>query len=87
MVRSAEKVAECVRKGSTPTDNTELVCNHEVASGDADTNGIEIAANELSLRTGATLKNGAGTLDALLNRSTLAQQGGHKVDRVRPTAP
>ena len=58
------------------------VFSYTVAEGDADTDGIAIAANKLALNGGAIR---AGPVDATLTHAALAAQSGHKVDGVKPT--
>ena len=67
---------------STDSTATQLVFTYTVAEGDADTDGIAIAANKLALN-GGTIR--AGTVDATLTHAAVAAQSGHKVDGVRPT--
>ena len=67
---------------STDSTATQLVFTYTVAEGDADTDGIAIAANKLALNGGTIL---AGTVDATLTHAAVAAQSGHKVDGVRPT--
>ena len=54
-VGTVEKTAACAAHSS---DNKKLVCTYTVAAGDADSNGIEIEANKLTLPSGATLRQG-----------------------------
>ena len=67
---------------STDSTATQLVFTYTVAEGDADTDGIAIAANKLALNGGTIL---AGTVDATLTHAAVAAQSGHKVDGVKPT--
>ena len=60
-----------------------LVFAYTVASGDTDTDGIEIAANQLSLNSG-TIKDGNGN-PATLTHAAVAANYYHKVDGVVPT--
>ena len=62
--------------------STELVFEYEVAEGDADTDGIEVAENALELNDGAIEDSGDG--NASLTHAALAAQSAHKVDGVRP---
>ena len=52
-----------------------------VAEGDADTDGIAIAADSLALNGGSIQ---AGTTDATLTHAAVATDAGHTVDGVRP---
>ena len=63
--------------------STELTFSYTVASGDADSDGIAVAANKLTLNSG-TIKDAADN-DATLTHAALAAQSGHKVDGVVPT--
>ena len=65
------------------TGTTELGFAYTVASGDTDTDGIEIAANQLSLNSG-TLKDSVGNA-ATLTHTALGAQTSHKVDTTAPT--
>ena len=65
------------------TDSTSLVFEYRVASGDADADGITIAANQLSLN-GGTIEDTAGNA-ATLTHTALTPQSGHKVDTTRPS--
>ena len=59
-----------------------LVFEYTVAIGDEDTNGIEIAANQLSFN-GGTLTDTPGNA-ATLTHTALAAQASHKVDGIAP---
>ena len=65
------------------SDTTELVFRYTVAEGDADTDGIEIAANALEFNGGAITD--AASNAATLTHAGLAAQSAHTVDGVRPT--
>ncbi len=65
------------------TGSTELTFSYTVASGDADSDGIAVAANKLTLHSG-TIQDAAGN-NATLTHAALAAQSGHKVDGVVPT--
>ena len=60
-----------------------LVFRYTVAAGDADTDGIEIAANALALK-GGVIADGAGNA-ATLTHTAVAASASHAVDGVRPT--
>ena len=64
-------------------DTSELVFEHTVATGDTDTDGIAIAANQLFLN-GGTIQDAAGNT-ANLNHSLVAASTSHKVDTTKPT--
>ena len=85
-VGTAAKSASCARKGSTGEDAKKLVCTYTVASGDADADGVSVAANKLTLPSGAAIKDAADN-DATRTHAALAAQSGHKVDAVAPAAP
>ena len=82
-VGTAAKSASCAAHA---TENTRLVCTYRVASGDADGDGIAIAANKLTLPSSATIKDAANN-DATRTYSAVAAQSAHKVDAVAPAAP
>ena len=65
------------------TGTTKLVFEYPVVSGDADTDGISIAANAFDLH-GGTIKDSVGN-DATLTHSALATDSDHKVDGIAPT--
>ena len=65
------------------TGSTELTFSYTVASGDADSDGIAVGANKLTLNSG-TIKDAASN-DATLTHAALAAQSTHKVDGVAPT--
>ena len=67
--------------GSTPTG---LVFGYNVGEDDADTNGIAISANKLTLNNGS-IKAVSNSMNAVLTHAALTDDGGHKVDGVRPT--
>ena len=62
---------------------TELVFHYTVAEGDADSDGIAVAANALTLNGGA-IADGASNA-ATLTHTALAASTDHTVDGVRPT--
>ena len=68
---------------SSGSGGTDLVFRYTVAEGDADTDGIAVAADALELNGGA-IAAGDGNAAALAH-TALAAQAGHKVDGVRPT--
>ena len=84
----SEKAAGCARKGGTGDDAKKLVCTYTVAAGDADTDGVSVEANKLSLPSSpeATIEDANGN-DATLTHEALAAQDAHKVDAVAPAAP
>ena len=49
----------------------------------ADTDGVSIDANSLSLNSG-TIKDSTDDIDAVLNHRAVAANAGHKVDGVKP---
>ena len=55
---------------------------YTVAAGDADADGVSVAANKLALNGGAIV-DGANN-PAVLTHAALAAQSGHKVDGVAP---
>ena len=65
------------------SNSSALVFGYTVASGDTDTDGIEIAANQLSF-SGGTIKD-SNNKDAGLSHSGLTAQANHKVDTTAPT--
>ena len=67
---------------SSGDSTTLLVFTYTVAEDDEDTDGIAIAANQLTLNGGVIM---AGTAAANLSHGALAADSGHKVDGVRPT--
>ena len=80
-VGAAEKTANCARPPTgTAQRNRKLLCEYTVASGDADTDGIEVEAGKLA----GTIKD-SGSRDATLTYTALPAQSGHKVDGVAPT--
>ena len=68
--------------GYDSTDGAKVVFSYTVAEGDADSDGITIGANKLTLN-GGSIKDDADN-DANLAHSALAAQDGHKVDGIRP---
>ena len=83
-VGTADKTATCARKGSTGEAAKKLVCSYTIADGDADTDGVSVEANKLTLPSGASIKD-ASDVAATLTHEALAAQSGHKVDGVKPT--
>ena len=67
----------------TTVNSTGIVFEYTVAAGDEDTNGISIAANQLSLN-GSVIKDSVGN-PATLTHTAVATQSSHKVDGVAPT--
>ena len=64
---------------------TALVFEYTVASGDEDTNGIEIEANKLSLNSGTIVDTTDSTINAILTHTAVTASTSHKVDAVAPT--
>ena len=64
------------------SDSSAVVFNYTVASGDADSDGISIGADKISLDD-ATIRDAADN-DATLTHSAVAADAAHKVDGVRP---
>ncbi len=85
-VGSAAKSADCARKGSSGAAKKQLECTYTVATGDADANGISVAANKLTLPTNpaATIKDGSNNA-ATRTHNAITDQSAHKVDGVKPT--
>ena len=67
------------------TDGTTLVFGYTVQEGDADSDGISISANKVSLN-GGTIQDEAGN-NAVLTHDAVANDDGHKVDAPDVTAP
>ena len=65
------------------TGTTAIVFAYTVAAGDADTDGISIAANSLALNNGTIKDNVANA--ATLTHTAVGTQASHKVDGVAPT--
>ena len=64
---------------------TALVFAYTVASGDEDTDGIEIVANALENHGGSTIKlTSDGMTDAVLGHEAVAASASHRVDGVAP---
>ena len=80
-VGSAEKNA--FYKSGSP--GTAIVFEYSVASGDTDTNGIEIEADKLSLNNGTITDTSDSTVNAKLTHSAVAASTSHKVDGLVPT--
>ena len=78
-VGTADKTADY----ESGTGTTSLVFEYDVASGDTDTDGIEIEASKLALNSG-TIKDAAGNA-ATLTHTALTTQASHKVDGNAPT--
>ena len=83
-VGSAAKSADCARKGSSGAAKKQLECTYTVLAGDADTDGISVAANKLTLPTGASIKDSSNN-DATRTYTAITTQSSHKVDGVKPT--
>ena len=65
------------------TQGSAVVFSYTVAEGDADSDGIAVEADKLTLNGGG-IKDEAENV-ANLSHNTLADQGGHRVDGIRPT--
>ena len=65
------------------TQGSAVVFIYTVAEGDADSDGIAVEADKLTLN-GGSIKDEAENV-ANLSHNTLADQGGHRVDGIRPT--
>ena len=65
--------------------STTLVLTYEVAENDADTDGIAIAANRLTLNGGTLTASSDTLVDAVLTHAAVLAAPGHRVDGVRPT--
>ena len=63
---------------------TTLTFQYTVADDDEDTDGAAIAANGLTVPTGASIRSTGGT-DAVLTHTAVAADSAHKVDGVAPT--
>ncbi|MDE2914099.1 MAG: fibronectin type III domain-containing protein [Paracoccaceae bacterium] len=85
-VGAATKTMTCTHKGSTGEDAKKLVCSYTVASGDADADGVSVAAGSLALSSGASIEDGQ-TFSAVVTHTGLATQSGHKVGAAPPAAP
>ena len=79
-IGSADKIAAY----TSGSGSTKLVFEYTVISGDADTDGIEIAANKLANNGGSTIEDAAGNA-ATLTHTALDTQTSHKVDTTKPT--
>ncbi len=66
------------------TGTTALVFSYTVAEGDADTDGIAIGADKLTLN-GGTIQVKGGDTAATLTHAAVAESASHKVDGVLPT--
>ena len=78
-VGSANKTANYTSGSGTK----KLIFAYTVASGDTDTDGVSVSANQLSLNSG-TIKDGDGNA-ATLTHAAVGTQTSHKVDGVAPT--
>ncbi len=71
---------------SSGTGTTALLFKgYVVAESEEDTDGIEIAANELELNGGTIRKKGSTTINAIITHAAVAADATHRVDGVRPT--
>ena len=64
--------------------STELVFGYRVAEGDADGDGIAVAANALENHAASTVTLSSDGTAATLDHAALAAQASHQVDGVRP---
>ena len=78
-IGDAEKVVDYTSGSGTDT----LVFEYTVVTGDTDTDGVSMDANQLALN-GATLKDYASN-PATLTHPALARQADHKVDTTAPS--
>ena len=70
---------------SSGSGSTALVFSgYTVAANDVDTDGLSIAANKLTLNSGAITTTGSST-NAVLTHAAVANSASHKVDGVKPT--
>ena len=71
------------------TSDTELTFSYTVRAGDVDDDGVSIAANELRLASGATIKDANGlsvaSTDGVVSHPAVPNQSRHKVDAVAPS--
>ena len=79
-VGGSDRDAFYLSNRSTPTG---LVFGYNVGEDDADTNGIAISANKLTLNNGS-ITAVSDSMNAALTHAALTDDGGHKVDGVRP---
>ena len=80
-VGSTDKTADY----ESGTGTKKLIFEYDVASGDADTNGIEIEANKLALNSGTIVDTNDSSRNASLTHTAVAASTSHKVDGVAPT--
>ena len=80
---TAAKSATCARKAASGDDAKKLECTYTVATGDADADGVSVAANKLTLPSSATIKDVLDN-DATRTYSELTAQSRHKVDSTDP---
>ena len=64
---------------------TAITFRYTVATGDEDTDGIEVAANALENTGGSTIRVGTTTTAAMLDHPAVAANTARKVDGVKPT--
>ena len=69
--------------GGSTTDT--LTFSYTVAAGDEDRDGAAIVANGLEQAGGSTIRDAAGTEDAVLTHDGRTGRSGHKVDGIAPT--
>ncbi len=81
----AVKVGNAERQAaySSGSGNSKLVFEYTVASGDSDTDGIEIQANKFTLNSGSITGDGGNALTALTHTAVSAD-GSRKVDTTAP---
>ena len=61
------------------------MCSYTVAANDTAPNGVNIAANKLTLNGGTIKTAGDSVVTAVLDHGAVAVDSGHKVDGVKPT--
>ncbi|MCX8518006.1 MAG: Ig-like domain-containing protein, partial [Rhodoferax sp.] len=72
------------------TTSTKKFFRYTVVAGDTDANGISIAANALSLNSGAnlaTITDAAGNPATITHSITVADNSAYKIDTTAPAAP
>ena len=79
-VGAADRTATCAAHSS---EGARLACSYTVASGDADTDGVSVEANKLTLPSGAAIKDASDNV-AELTHAALPADSGHKVDGAAP---
>ena len=76
-IGGSPRLADC----ALATDATKLVCSYTVAAGDADTDGVAIAADKLTLN-GGSITLGGDLVDP--SHAAASPAAGHLVDGLRP---